>query len=350
VNAVYNLRRLRPGHNLIITLVEDTTRTADAELIPTKLQSMEMFVSELETLSVQSKGGDAYSIKLLKKKLLTEPVRAKSIIVGSFYQTVASHGLPKSSIHELIKNFSYEIDFQRDIRAGDVVDVMYETKKTQEGKVVSTGDVLYAMLKSKGKTFTHYRYADNFGVARFFNEKGESIIKRLLKTPIDGARISSRFGMRRHPILGYSKMHQGVDFAASTGTPIYAAGDGVVHFAGYAGGYGKLVEIKHNGTYSTAYAHASRIHPSIRKGMRVRQGQVIAYVGSTGNSTGPHLHYEIRRYGRQVNPLHVQFASTTEKLQGRQLIAFKEHVRKVHQQLAQLKTDSADQEEVALAK
>jgi murein DD-endopeptidase MepM/ murein hydrolase activator NlpD len=303
VNAVYNLRRLRPGNALNITLVEDESRQKDGDYIPTKLHEMQLFISDLETLNIQANGEDKYKVRIMKKKLLSEPARAKSVIVSSFYKTLAHRGLPKESINGLIKNFSYEIDFQRDIKSGDLIDVMYENKKTEDGKIVAKGDIIYAMLKSTGKVIRHYRYTDPYGATRFYNENGESIVKRLLKTPVDGARISSGFGMRRHPIMGYSKMHQGVDFAAPTGTPIYAAGDGIVQFAGYRGGYGNIVEVKHNGMYVTAYAHASRIHPSVRRGARIHQGQVVAYVGSTGNSTGAHLHYEIRRYGRQINAI-----------------------------------------------
>jgi murein DD-endopeptidase MepM/ murein hydrolase activator NlpD len=347
VNQVYNLRRLRPGHVISMTLAQDDSRQAQADFTPTKLQEMQMVISDLETLRVESLENDKYNVKIAKKKLVSEPARTKTTIVGSFYNTLMRRGLPKESINGLIKNFSYEIDFQRDIKAGDVVDVMYENKKTEEGKVVSKGDIVYAMLKSDGKVIRHYRFEDAFGVARYYNEKGESIIKRFLRTPIDGARVSSRFGMRHHPIMGYSKMHQGVDFAAPTGTPIFAAGDGIVQQAGWQGGYGNIVQIKHNGTFTTAYAHASRIHPSIRRGVRVRQGQIIAYVGSTGNSTGAHLHYEIRRYGRQINPLGVQVANGSDKLQGSRLVAFKQHMTQVHRQLSALAPNG--EKKVALA-
>jgi murein DD-endopeptidase MepM/ murein hydrolase activator NlpD len=347
VNQVYNLRRLRPGHIINMTLGKDGEREAKADFTPTKLQEMQMTISDLETLKAEFLGDDKYKVQIIRKKLVSEPARTKTTIVGSFYNTLMRRGLPKESINGLIKNFSYEIDFQRDIKAGDVVDVMYENKKTEEGKVVSKGNILYAMLKSDGKVIRHYRFEDAFGIARYYNEKGESIVKRFLRTPVDGARISSRFGMRHHPIMGYSKMHQGVDFAAPTGTPIFAAGDGIVQYAGWRGGYGNMVEIKHNGTYSTAYAHASRIHPSIRRGARVRQGQIVAYVGSTGNSTGAHLHYEIKRYGRQINPLGVQVAGGSDKLHGSRLAAFKQHMAQVHRQLASLAPNG--EEKVALA-
>ncbi len=348
VNKTFNLRRLKPGHTLSMVLEKDAGRDVEDGITPTKLNSMDMFVSKLETVKVTAVGEEQYKVSKVKKKLIKEPARARSVIDSSLYMAAAQQGMPDRAIAATIKNFSYDIDFQRDIRAGDIIDVMYEVKKTEDGEVIGSGDVLYAMLKSRGKTYKHYRYVNSLGLPAYYNEKGESIVKQLLKTPIDGARLSSRYGMRKHPILGYSKMHTGVDFAAPTGTPIYAAGDGVVTFSGRKGGYGNMVIVKHNGTYTTAYAHAHRIARGIRKGKKVRQGQTIAYVGSTGRSTGPHLHYEIHKYGKKVNPLKVKFTGG-DKLTGKRLAQFKQHVQKVKTQLAGLKASGADQETVALA-
>ncbi len=347
VNKTYNLRRLRPGHSLTLTLKQDATRSVAAEdgVAPTILEHMTMHVSKLETVEVQAKGDDAYSITKAKKKLVTEAARVKGVITSSLYLTAARQGMPDGTIAKIIKNFSYDVDFQRDVKSGDVIDVMYETQKTEDGEFVSGGNILYAKLKSKGRTYTQYQYTNHLGLPAYYNEKGESIVKRLLKTPIDGARVSSRYGMRRHPVMGYNKMHKGVDFAATTGTPIYAAGDGIVTFAGRKGGYGKFVLLKHNLTYSTAYAHASRIHPRIKAGTRVKQGQIIAYVGTTGRSTGPHLHYEIRKHGHQVNPLHVKFTGGN-KLTGKQLASFKEHVKSIDQKLVAMQTNEMIDPEV----
>jgi murein DD-endopeptidase MepM/ murein hydrolase activator NlpD len=349
INKTYNLRNLDLGQKVTLVLDEDTAHNAttlgeeatssEIKAIPALLKELTIEISKLETLQVAAKGGDLYDIKRVKKKLLTDRARAKTIIHSSLYGAAEQQGVPREAISQLIKNFSYEVDFQRDIKSGDALDMMYETKKTVDGDVVEGGDVVYAMLKTNGEVHKQYRFTDEHGLPAYYNEKGESIVKRLLRTPIDGARLSSGFGFRRHPILGYSKMHAGVDFAAARGTPIFASGDGVVTFAGYNGSYGKFVRIKHNDTFSTAYAHAHRIAPAVRKGTSVRQGQVIAYVGSTGRSTGPHLHYEILKNGRQVNPLLVKMTGN-DKLQGSRLLAFKAHVSKLQNQLAQMQPNN----------
>ena len=191
----------------------------------------------------------------------------------------------------------------------------------RDGVVVNNGEIQYAKLTLRGTELPLYRFETPEGNLDYFNTKGESVRKALMKTPIDGARLSSRFGNRKHPILGYTRLHAGVDFAAPRGTPIYAAGDGTVTVAGTNGGYGKYIKIRHNGTYSTAYAHLNGYARGVRKGKRVRQGQVIGYVGSTGRSTGPHLHYEIHRNGKQINPLGLKLPSG-EKLKGQTLEAF----------------------------
>jgi murein DD-endopeptidase MepM/ murein hydrolase activator NlpD len=350
VSRTYNLRQLRPGHKMTMTLQPDTKRTTeDSANPPAVLQELKMYVAKLKTVVIERKADETYSIRVERKQLITEPRRAKAVIVSSLYRSASEQGVSDKTISDLIKNFSYDVDFQRDIKAGDVIDVMYETKRTEEGEVVDTGNVLYAKLNTKGKEYIQYRYTNELGLPAYYNERGESIVKKFLRTPIDGARVSSRFGMRHHPVLGYSKMHKGVDFAAPTGTPIFSAGEGVVVHAGRAGSYGNMVVVKHNGEYSTAYAHASRIARHIRVGTRVHQGQVIAYVGTTGRSTGPHLHYEIRKHGAQVNPLHVKFAGGSNVLSGRKLALFKQHVQQIKSQLASMKTDSDDQSSVAFA-
>jgi murein DD-endopeptidase MepM/ murein hydrolase activator NlpD len=339
INKTYKLRQLRPGMALTLVLDQDTTRTASVEEIasapPALLHKLTIYASKLLILEVTPKGGDAYDIRLSKKKLVSDNARIKAVIHNSLYSTAEKQGVPREAISQLIKNFSYEVDFQRDIKAGDRLDMMYETQKTEDGTVIDHGDIVYAMLETGGEIHKQYRFLDEHGLPSYYNEKGESIIKRLLRTPIDGARLASGFGMRMHPILGYSKMHTGIDFAAARGTPIYASGDGVVTFAGYNGSYGKFVRIQHNETFSTAYAHAHRIDPAVRKGAFVHQGQVIAYVGTTGRSTGPHLHYEIIKNGAPVNPMLVKMTGS-DKLQGSRLIAFRQYVDKINTQLARL--------------
>ncbi|MCG8511192.1 MAG: M23 family metallopeptidase, partial [Rhodospirillales bacterium] len=215
----------------------------------------------------------------------------------------------------------WDVDFQRDIWPGDSFEVMWQRVYDDSGNLVHNGEILYANLNLTGTSHPIYRFEVEDGHFDYFNEEGQSARKALMRTPIDGARLSSRYGKRKHPILGFTKMHRGVDFAAPKGTPIYAAGDGRVEASGWNGTYGKYVRIRHNSEYSTAYAHMSRIARSAGKGKRVRQGQVIGYVGNTGRSTGAHLHYEILRGGRQTNPLKVRMPSG-RKLKGEMLAKF----------------------------
>ncbi|MBN8532175.1 MAG: M23 family metallopeptidase, partial [Alphaproteobacteria bacterium] len=254
----------------------------------------------------------------LKKAMM----KASGKINGSLYEAAVKSGVPASLLGEIIEAYSYDVDFQRDIQPGDKFQVLFERYFTEDGKPVRDGNIIYASLAIQGEKLNIYRYETKDKRSDYYDEKGVSIRKPLLKTPIDGARLTSGFGMRTHPIMGYSKMHRGVDFGASTGTPIYAAGDGTVMFAGRKGGYGNYLLIGHNNEYATAYAHISRFAPGIRNGKSVSQRQVIAYVGSTGASTGPHLHYEVLRHGKQVNPVGVKFP-VGKTLKGSELLAFK---------------------------
>lgn len=238
------------------------------------------------------------------RPLQTIEARAAGRIDSSLFVSAEKAGLPADIIVELIRMFSFDVDFQREIRAGDSFEVLFERLLDEDGRPAKSGNILFASLTLSGRTMRLYRFVPpDDQIADYFNEKGHTARKALMKTPIDGARLSSHFGPRRHPILGYTRIHRGTDFAASSGTPIMAAGNGVVVEAGRNGGYGNYVRIRHNGEYQTAYAHMSRFARGIRKGARVRQGQTIGYVGSTGRSTGPHLHYEVFRSGTQVNPM-----------------------------------------------
>jgi murein DD-endopeptidase MepM/ murein hydrolase activator NlpD len=213
------------------------------------------------------------------------------------------------------------VDFQRDLQPGDRIEALYEVHLARDGAVAKTGEVLAARFAVKGGELALYRFRLPDGSVDWFDARGESVRKALLKTPVDGARLSSRFGLRRHPILGYSMMHRGADFAAPTGTPVMAAGDGVVELAGVNGAYGNYVRLRHDERRRTAYAHLSRFAEGLRPGRRVRQGQTIGYVGSTGRSTGPHLHYEVLIDGEQVDPMSLQLP-TGRKLEGRLLADF----------------------------
>jgi len=233
--------------------------------------------------------------------------------------------------------FSYDVDFQREVQPGDSFELLYERIADNSGRILATGDLVYAAMTLSGRTLRVYRYViGGTHVAEYFNGQGQSVRKALLRTPIDGARLTSSFGMRMHPILGYSTMHRGIDFGATTGTPIMAAGAGVIEQAGPNAGYGNFVLLRHNAAYETAYAHMSRFASGIKRGVHVRQGQVIGYVGATGLTTGPHLHYEVRINRDQVNPLSIKMMPGP-RLAGRQLQSFRAVANEVDRQVLSLR-------------
>ncbi|MBT3307426.1 MAG: M23 family metallopeptidase, partial [Alphaproteobacteria bacterium] len=239
---------------------------------------------------VSKNANNRFTASKVEKTLNRVLVRTEGTIRSSLYLSGRKAGIPDRVLVELIRAYSWDVDFQRDIRAGDGFQVMFEKIYDDHGNHVHSGDIRYAALTLSGKRHAIYRHVTKDGTDDYFDEKGRSARKALMRTPIDGARLSSGFGKRRHPILGYKKMHRGIDFAAARGTPIYAAGNGFVVKSGRNGAYGNYVKIRHNNRYFTAYAHMRRIHKSARQGKRVKQGQIIGYVGTTGRSTGPHLH------------------------------------------------------------
>ena len=230
---------------------------------------------------------------------------------------------------KMMHTHSYDVDFQREIHAGDPFEVFYAASDAGTLDSAERGQLLFSSLTTNDKTRSYYRFTTVDGVTDYYDAKGVSSKKPLMKTPVNGARMSSGFGMRRHPILGYTKMHGGTDFAAPTGTPVLAAGDGKVEMAGRNGGYGNYVKLKHKDGLKTAYAHLSRFAKGIRPGKRVYQGDVIGYVGSTGASTGPHLHYEVHVNGKKKNPLTVKVAGGGRKLEGNELAGFKTERKRI---------------------
>ena len=297
-----------------------------------QLTGMKIELNPMKTVSV-SKVGDSYQADMVEKEVRRVVQAQKAVIRNSLYGSAARAGIPKSVVSDTIKVFSQNVDFQRDVKSGDTLEVMYEMDETEDGYVAKMGDVLFAQLTVGGRKMPLYRYKMADGTVDYFGPDGQSTKKTLMKTPIDGARMSSGFGMRRHPILGYSKMHKGVDFAAPTGTPIYAAGDGKVEKAGRFSAYGNYVRIGHRNDLDTAYGHMSRIAPGIKPGVRVKQGQLIGYVGSTGRSTGPHLHYEVLVNNKQVNPRGINLP-VGQALAGNDLKKFKSFVKDVNNQYA----------------
>jgi len=258
-------------------------------------------ISSTEKIVLTRKTGTKeFDQKTLVTKLQKKILYKENIILQSLYRSASEQKIPASIIVEFAGIYGFQVDFQRDIRKRDSFQIMYETFVNDKGRIIETGNILYANLKLSGQDNSLY-YFNKKGSEGHYDKSGKSVKKALMKTPINGARLSSPFGMRKHPIDGFTKMHQGTDFAAPKGTPIMASGDGVVKKAGWCGGGGNCVVIKHNSTYQTVYAHMSKFAKGIGNGIRVKQGQVIGYVGSTGKSTGPHLHYEVIVNGKKIN-------------------------------------------------
>ncbi|WP_374382788.1 M23 family metallopeptidase [Dongia sp.] len=325
LSDVFSPRSLKAGQEITLNLTTAAGGEAQAPQPQLVSLSLEPSVERDVTVSRDSKGD--LVAEAVDKPLTETRARAAGIITFSLYDAAMKAGLPSSVIADVIKAFSYDVDFQRDIQEGDAFEVVYERVENADGELARTGQLLYAALNTSGVDRQIYWFEQN-GDGEFYNSKGEAVRKSLLATPIDGARITSGFGARKHPILGYTKMHKGMDFGAPTGTPIFAAGNGTVVEMGPKGSYGNYVRIKHNGTYQTAYAHTSRFAKGLHKGDKVKQGQVIAYVGTTGRSTGPHLHFEVIENGVQVNPKKIKSTGST-KLAGKDLKAFKDQVASI---------------------
>ncbi len=322
----FDPRKIRPGQAVHVRFdpAGDGYRFAEMKLALDPVRAV--------VVSKKEDGGE------LDAGLFEKPVKEQfrsgtATIETSLYGSAARAGIPSHVIAETIRVYSWDVDFQRDIRQGDSLEVLYSVIETEDGEFVRYGDIYYADLAVGGKSKPVYRFEMKGGDVDYFEADGRSVRKALMKTPVDGARISSGFGMRKHPVLGYSKMHKGMDFAAPTGTPIYAAGDGVVEKAGRWSSFGNYVRIRHNAGLKTAYAHLNKIGKGISPGVRVKQGQVIGTVGTTGRSTGPHLHYEVHVNGRQVNPATVKLPKG-ETLTGTELAAFKAQAKKMDQQYA----------------
>ena len=248
----------------------------------------------------RSKDFKFFDDKIVTSKLVKKILYEENIIMNSLYKSAVDVGIPDSVIVEFARIYGFEIDFQRDIRKKDMFQIMYEVFESEDEEIVEKGNILYANLNVQGVDYPLY-FFNKKNLIGHYDESGKSIVKTLMKTPINGARLSSPFGMRKHPIDGFNKMHKGTDFAAPMGTPIMASGDGVIVKAGWCGGGGNCVKIKHNSVYQTIYAHMSKFANKVKSGVRVKQGQIIGYVGSTGKSTGPHLHYEVIENGKKIN-------------------------------------------------
>jgi murein DD-endopeptidase MepM/ murein hydrolase activator NlpD len=273
------LKKLEDGSNTLVNFVYPINKTTSVEV---RKSQNDFLVSE-------------NILQLYKKEVVV-----RNTIKNNLYSSAIEVGIEPNIVVEFARIFGFEVDFQRDIRKGDWFEIFYEKFEDDNNKVRDTGKIVYASMYVNGEEINLYNFKFN-DVEEYYDIKGKSITKSLMKTPINGARLSSSFGMRKHPILGYNKMHRGTDFAAPSGTPIMASGSGTVIRARWCGGGGNCVKIKHNSTYETIYAHMKAFAKGIKEGRKVKQGQIIGYVGSTGLSTGPHLHYEVLVNGKKVN-------------------------------------------------
>lgn len=315
MSKIFKPRHLKPGHEIVLTMQPSGQSDTADSLVSMKL------IESVERDVVVRRGDEGFTAEAVDHPLTMELAAATGQIEISLFMAGEEAGVPPNVLADLIQIYSFDVDFQRDIRTGDGFTVMYERFVDESGQLVRTGNILRASMTLSGRERTLYRFETAKGTIDYFDQDGKSARRSLMRTPINGARLSSNFGNRRHPILGFTKLHTGTDFAAPRGTPIYAAGSGIIEHAGRKGGYGLYVRIRHNGTYKTAYAHMSGIARGVRKGRRVNQGQVIGYVGTTGRSTGNHLHYEVIRNGRFINSRRMHLPSG-KKLKGKDLDAF----------------------------
>jgi len=292
LNKNYNLNNLKTNLIINFRVDESKDKTITFFLFPVSRTEKIKLTRNFDT--------DLFEKKKIITNLNKRIVFKEGKILQSLYKTADNLNVQPNIIIEFARLYGFQVDFQRDVRKNDNFQLMYEVFEDDNGKVFETGNIIFTNLKLSGVNNSLY-YFDKKGSEGHFDENGKSVEKALMKTPINGARLSSAFGMRKHPIDGYNKMHRGTDFAAPMGTPIMASGSGVITKAGWCGGGGNCVKIKHNSTYETIYAHMRNFSSAIKKGLKIKQGQIIGYVGSTGNSTGPHLHYEVVQNGKKIN-------------------------------------------------
>lgn len=309
--------RLNIGQEIELKLSDDLT----------KILYFKTVIQNTKTIEI-SKIDDRFQSKINITPLDKKFIISSGYVSNNLLKDAQNNGVPREIINKAIKLLSYQIDFQRDIRANDRYELIYENFYDEKNKLVKSGRLMYASMFTKGKEIKLYNYNSGNSDLDFFNENGVSIKRSFMRTPLNVVRISSKYGMRHHPVLGYSKMHKGVDFAAPTGTPVFAAADGIIEELGYKGSYGKYIKIKHKEGIATAYAHLSKYSKTLKKGMRVKQGEIIGNVGTTGRSTGAHLHFEAMVGGKHINPLSIR-ATPQKKLFGKELKEFTKHKQEI---------------------
>jgi len=340
LNGVYDPRRIRPGQQISLFFERGVDTAELTGLAFRSDPGASVLANRIST------GGFAAREVMMPTSFENAFIAAR--VETSIFASATAMGATAREIEALADAFSYDVDFQRDVRAGDKFELVFERWYDDEGQTVRTGNILFISLESRRGPRAFYAFIAPGDVEpEWYDSEGKSARRFLMRTPINGARLSSGYGMRRHPILGYSRMHRGTDFAAPTGTPILAAGQGTIVRAGPFSSYGNYIRIRHGDGYETSYAHLSRFARGIRAGASVRQGQVIGYVGTTGRSTGPHLHYEVMRRGQQINPMTLRLANG-RNLEGRALELFQIERARIDT-LRQTRASETPQQEAALA-
>ncbi|MFZ1991528.1 MAG: M23 family metallopeptidase [Alphaproteobacteria bacterium] len=315
---------LKPAQHMLIDLGGAPTENDARPLLSASVQ-----LDPEQRVEIKRSAEGSYTATIEREELTAHTYLARGVITSSLASSAEDQGVSSRLVAKFTKIYAYDVDFQRDLHPDDTFEIYYTQYTNAEGDAdPARGEILFTRLSFGGKVKTYYRYASaDAKTVDYYDQTGKSARTFLMRTPIDGAHISSGYGMRFHPILGYTRMHKGVDFAATPGTHVYAAGAGIVERASLFGTYGNYVKIRHDNGYETAYAHLKGYGPGIREGARVAQGQVVGYVGTTGESTGPHLHYEVLQKGAQVNPMNVK--ATGIKLAGAELNRFRDQVGRI---------------------
>ena len=327
ISKKIDLRKLKVG-----TLIETYTKSVNDKKIINEI----IIYPDIEKKIYVKKVNNKFVAGEDKKKLFSNLKFYEVEIQNSIYESLKKIDTPDEIIMEFVQLYSFDIDFQRDIRKGNKIKIFFEIYTDSQNNYIKSGNIKFSEIILNDESYELYRFqseGDEF--VEYFNSDGKSATKALMKTPINGARLSSGFGMRKHPILGYNKKHQGVDFAAPTGTPIMAAGTGHIEFVGNNGGAGKYIRIKHLNGYKTSYSHLSKYASGIQKNIKVRQGQVIGYVGNTGLSTGPHLHYEVIFNGKRINPMKMKLPSG-KQLKDKNLKIFLAEKHRINAEISEL--------------
>jgi murein DD-endopeptidase MepM/ murein hydrolase activator NlpD len=317
----FDSRALRPGQKVRLFRVWEAG--AEMDVTAGRFAGFDFIPEPRQRVIVRRLGDLDFATSRQDRPLKERYFVADTLITSSVYEAARGSGVAPNLVVDLIRLFSFSVDFQRDIREGDQLEVLYTRRFDQDNQLAEEGEIVFAALTNRGERHAYWLHDHVDGEQSYYDEHGESVQRLLMRTPVDGARLSSQFGMRRHPILGYTRLHRGLDFAAPTGTPIYAAGDGKVTRIGTYGDSGRYIKLRHTNGYETAYAHMNSFAKGLTKGQTVKQGQVIGYVGRTGLATGPHLHYEVLHRNKPINPRGLDLPPGRQ-LNGAQLAALEE--------------------------